>query len=111
MNAAPPPPVSAVPPPAPYPAPVGQPVAGPLAPVGSNGNGVAQPAPTAAAGPAPSLRRRVRSAEEGGPAEAAEVVHGPTRTPADVRNNWSRLAIGVRQARLENGTDHEEARQ
>ncbi|MET0147822.1 MAG: hypothetical protein ABW310_01600, partial [Acidimicrobiales bacterium] len=112
-NAAPPPPVSAVPPPAPYPAPVTQPVAGPLAPVGTSGTGAPSPAPTvaAAAGPAPSLRRRVRSAEEGGPAKAAEVVHGPTRTPADVRNNWSRLALGVRQARLENGTTHEEARQ
>ncbi|MET0664396.1 MAG: ATP-binding protein [Acidimicrobiales bacterium] len=112
-NAAPPPPVSAVPPPAPYPAPVTQPVAGPLAPVGSSGTGAPSPAPTvaAAAGPVPSLRRRVRSAEEGGPTEAAEVVHGPTRTPADVRNNWSRLALGVRQARLENGTTHQEARQ
>ncbi|HEY5887081.1 MAG TPA: ATP-binding protein, partial [Acidimicrobiales bacterium] len=117
MNA-PPPPVSAappppLPPPPPPPPPISQPAVAALAPVGPNGNEATRPEPTvvAAGGAAPTLRRRVRSAEEGGAVAAAEVVHGPTRTPADVRDNWSRLAIGVRQARLESGTDHEEARQ
>jgi hypothetical protein len=93
-------------------------VAVPAAPAASNGNGHsnghsigASPPPTvlADAGEVASLRRRVRSAEEESATEPAEVVHGPSRAAEQVRDSWSRLAVGVRQAREENRANNEES--
>ena len=75
-------------------------------------NAFAPLAPATPAAPVvPSLRRRVRVGEASTPAEAPAVVHGPSRGAEDVRENWSRLAQGVRQARNENRANHEEATQ